>query len=85
MQSDHGITCSMSRKGNCWDNACMESFFGSHKNEWLSEKKYKTREEAIKDVFEYVEMFIIGNGDMNRWDTLARPRLKYVMKKNRNR
>lgn len=55
--SDHGIICSMSRKGNCWDNACMESFFGSLKNEWLSERKYKTREEAIKDVFEYVEMF----------------------------
>jgi len=49
--------CSMSRKGNCWDNACIESFFGSLKTEWLSDKKYKTREQARNDIFKYIELF----------------------------
>lgn len=51
------ITCSMSRKGNCWDNACIESFFGSLKSEWIPGKRYETREEAKKDIFMYIEMF----------------------------
>ena len=54
---DNKITCSMSRKGDCWDNACMESFFGSLKTEWLGDKKYKTREQAKNDIFNYIEMF----------------------------
>lgn len=54
---DNGIVCSMSRKGDCWDNACMESFFGSLKTEWLDGKKYRTREQAINDIFNYIEMF----------------------------
>lgn len=54
---DNGIVCSMSRKGNCWDNACMESFFGSFKTERLMGKKYMSFEEAKKDIFKYVEMF----------------------------
>ena len=53
----NGIVCSMSRKGDCWDNACMESFFGSLKTEWLSTKKYSTRNEAEKDIFKYIELF----------------------------
>lgn len=53
----YGIRCSMSRKGNCWDNACMESFFGSLKNEWTEGKRYRTREEARNDIFTYIEMF----------------------------
>jgi len=53
----HGITCSMSRRGNCWDNACMESFFGSLKTEWICDRKYATREEAGKDIFFYIEVF----------------------------
>lgn len=51
------ITCSMSRKGNCWDNAVMESFFGSLKTEWIRGRIYETRTEAEKDVFIYIEMF----------------------------
>ena len=47
----------MSRRGNCWDNACMESFFGSLKTEWTNDKKYKTREEAKQDIFKYIEIF----------------------------
>lgn len=44
--NEHKITCSMSGKGNCWDNAVMESFFGSLKTEWTFDKSYKTRAEA---------------------------------------
>ena len=54
---DNGIVCSMSRKGDCWDNACMESFFGSLKTEWVRDKKYSSFEEAKKDIFKYVEIF----------------------------
>jgi transposase InsO family protein len=55
--ADNEIVCSMSRKGDCWDNACMESFFGSFKTEWVEDKKYMSFEEAKKDVFKYVEIF----------------------------
>lgn len=53
----NGFICSMSRKGNCWDNAPMESFWGKLKSEWLSDKKLKTIEEAKAVVFEYIEIF----------------------------
>lgn len=49
--------CSMSRKGNCWDNAPMESFWGKLKTEWLYWKRFRTREEAKRAVFEYIELF----------------------------
>lgn len=55
--ADNGLVCSMSRRGNCWDNACMESFFASLKTEWISNKKYSTSEDAKKDVFNYIEIF----------------------------
>jgi putative transposase len=51
------MICSMSRKGNCWDNAVVESFFHSLKTERTSEKRYLTRNEARKDVIDYIEMF----------------------------
>lgn len=51
-----GMVCSMSRKGNCWDNAVMERFFGSLKREWIKDKIYPTREDA-KDLFKYIEWF----------------------------
>ena len=54
---DNGIVCSMSRKGDCWDNACMESFFGSLKTEWVRDKKYSSFTEAKKDIFKYIELF----------------------------
>ena len=54
---DNKIICSMSRKGNCWDNACVESFFGSLKNEWVKGKIYETYEDGKKDIFEYIEVF----------------------------
>ncbi len=53
----YGFRCSMSRKGNCWDNAPMESFWGKLKQEWLYDQHFKTREEAKKAVFEYIWIF----------------------------
>lgn len=52
-----GFKCSMSRKGNCWDNAPMESFWGKLKMEWLNEQQFKTRDEAKAAVFEYIWIF----------------------------
>ena len=54
---DLDIICSMSRKGNCWDNAMMESFFGSVKTECVYLKNYTTREQAKQDLFKYIEIF----------------------------
>lgn len=51
------ITCSMSRKANCWDNACMERFFKSLKGEWIGNTIYTNREMAHAAIFEYIEMF----------------------------
>jgi putative transposase len=53
----HGVTVSMSRKGNCWDNACVESFFGTLKRELVYHRRYATRDEAKQDLFEYIEVF----------------------------
>lgn len=53
----HGIVCSMSRRGNCWDNAAMESFFSTMKTERLSKKHYRTRGELRANVFNYIEWF----------------------------
>ena len=52
-----GITSSMRRRGQCWDNAAMESFFSSLKTERTSRKVYRTREESRSDVFDYIERF----------------------------
>ena len=57
LMTDHGVTCSMSRAGNVWDNAAMESFFSSLKTERTARKTYRTREEAKADVFDYIERF----------------------------
>jgi len=54
---DYGMLCSMSRKGNCWDNAPTESFFNSLKNERVHGQRYHTREQATADLFEYIEVF----------------------------
>jgi putative transposase len=53
----HGMRCSMSRKGNCWDNAVMESFFSRLKVELIYAENYRTVEEARSGIFEYIEMF----------------------------
>ena len=53
----HGVIQSMSRKGNCWDNAVAESFFHTLKTELTHHCKFKTREEAKQEIFEYIEVF----------------------------
>lgn len=55
--ADAGITCSMSRKDNCWDNAVVESFFRTLKVERVYHRRYQTREEAKQDVFQWIEVF----------------------------
>ena len=57
LQASFGIQTSMSRKGNCWDNAPMESFFGTIKTESLHHYRFKTRETAKRIIFEYIEVF----------------------------
>ena len=54
---ERGITPSMSRTGNCWDNACVESFFGTLKRELVYHRHYETRDAARQDIFEYIEVF----------------------------
>lgn len=53
----HGIGCSMSRRGNCWDNAPMESFFSTLKRELAYRSFWQTRAQAREDVFDYIEVF----------------------------
>jgi putative transposase len=57
LMADNGVICSMSRSGNVWDNAAMESFFSSLKTERTARKTYRTRQEAKADVFDYIERF----------------------------
>jgi putative transposase len=57
LMADHGIICSMSRSGDVWDNAAMESFFSSLKTERTTRKVYRTRDDARADVFDYIERF----------------------------
>ena len=55
--SGHGITCSMSRRGNCWDNAPMESFFASLRKELTRGEPFATKAEARAELFDYIEVF----------------------------
>lgn len=55
--TEQGITCSMSRAGEVWDNSAMESFFSSLKTERTARKVYRSREQARSNVFDYIERF----------------------------
>lgn len=55
--SELGVTCSMSRSGNVWDNSAMESFFSTLKTERIARKIYRTRDQARAEVFDYIECF----------------------------
>jgi transposase InsO family protein len=57
MLGEHGIVCSMSRKGNCWDNAVAESFFATLKVELVYDSVFPTRSRATAAIFEYIEAF----------------------------
>ena len=52
-----GMDCSMSRKGDCWDNSVAESFFSTLKKELVYRKKFATREQARREIFDFVEVF----------------------------
>lgn len=54
---ENGIECSMSRRGNCWDNAVAESFFATLKTELVADAKWETRESARRDLFNYIEVW----------------------------
>ena len=54
---EHNLEPSMSRRGNCWDNAVVESFFSSLKKERIKKRIYKTRDLARADIFDYIEVF----------------------------
>lgn len=54
---DHGLVPSMSRRGNCWDNAVAESFFSSLKKERVPKRGYRSRDIARADLFDYIELF----------------------------
>jgi len=56
----HGLVASMSRKGNCWDNAPVERFFSSLKREWIGDRLYRTRQEAAADVKQYIAVYYNG-------------------------
>jgi transposase InsO family protein len=58
--SEHGITCSMSRKGDCWDNAVAESFFSTLKAELVYRNDYVSRSQARASIFDYIEAFYNG-------------------------
>ena len=55
--TDHGIRCSMSGQGNCFDNACVESFFATLKRERVHRRRYRSRADARVDLFDYIEVF----------------------------
>jgi transposase InsO family protein len=54
---DRGLVASMSRKGNCWDNAVAESFFSTLKWELIHRRPFETRSDARRAIFEYIEVF----------------------------
>ena len=57
LMADNGVTCSMSRSGNVWDNAAMESFFSTLKTERTARKIYRSRNQARADIFDFIERF----------------------------
>jgi putative transposase len=57
LMADNGVHCRISRSGNDWDNAAMESFFSTLKTERTARKVYRTRDQARADVFDYIERF----------------------------
>ncbi len=76
MLKARGITCSMSRKGNCWDNAVAESFFATLKVEFVHERLFHTRTQATREIFEYIEVF---------YNDASYCPSRYVLEKSRSR
>jgi transposase InsO family protein len=68
MLKTHNIRCSMSRKGNCWDNAVAESFFHTLKTELVHHEDYQSRDAARTSIFEYIEGCGTGSDLARMWD-----------------
>jgi len=76
---DNQLVPSMSRRGNCWDNACVESFFHSLKTEMTFFEEFETRAEAVSKIFEWIEVFynrqrihsFLGNKTPEQFENLA--------------
>src|ERR1035437_10258843 len=66
-----GMTASMSRKGNCWDNAPMESFWGLLKNELVHHRRFVSREQAKQEITEYIKIFYNRIRKQERLDFLS--------------
>lgn len=66
-----GMTASMSRKGDCWDNAPMESFWGTLKNELVHHRRFHTRAQAVQEITEYIEIFYNRQRKQARLDYLS--------------
>lgn len=71
----HNIDPSISRRGNCYDNAVAESFFHSLKSERIKNRIYKTREEAKADIFDYIEWFYNTQRRHSHWITCCKRRI----------
>ena len=65
------MTASMSHKGDCWDNAPMESFWGTLKNELIHHQQYSGREQAKREITEYIEIFYNRMRKQKRLDYLS--------------
>ena len=77
---EQGITCSMSRAGEVWDNSAMESFFSSLKTERTARKVYRTRADARSDVFDYIERFYNPTRRHSTWGYLSPVQFEEAMK-----
>ena len=72
--ADLGVTCSMSRSGDVWDNSVMESFFSTLKIERCHRKQDRTRQDARADIFDYIERFYNPTRRHSTWATSTRSR-----------
>ncbi|CAD5255582.1 transposase (fragment) [Alteromonas sp. 38] len=82
--TEHNLKTSMSRRGNCHDNAIVERFFQLHKRERIKRKIYTTLEQAKADVFDYIEMFYNSrrkHGEANNMPPLAYEKLEEFKRK----
>ena len=73
---ENELRCSMSRRGDCYDNAVVESFFGTLKNELVYLTRFETRAQAKQEIFEYIEVFIIASEFIHRLAMSARNSLR---------
>ena len=75
----HSLRASMSRKGNCWDNAVMERFFGTLKSEWCDPQRYPSPEDARRDIIVFIEMvYNSDRGHSTLGDLTPRERVQAV-------